>query len=333
MGDILMGDVLAGDVLTGNIFLFPGQGTQYPGMGKDLYENFAGVRELFRCAGEIASLDLQEILFNGTEEQLKQTNITQIGITLVNLSIATVLREKGVEAEAAAGFSLGEYSALWYAGVLSAEAVFQAVVERGRVMDECCRQLNAQSTRPAGMAAVLGLHYDEVAAALKPMQDAGQQIYIANYNAAKQIVIAGSGEAIAAAEAEMDSAGAMKYVVLKVGGPFHTPMLKSAAEAFAPFLQSKLEFAQPRLALYSNVTGKRVGPETDLAGLALQHIYSPVLWVSIEESLKADGFGRALEIGPGNVLTGLWRQFLRKEPCLPLGTLEQIEGLLQNKTG
>ncbi len=313
------------------IFLFPGQGAQYPGMGKDLFDHFASVRELFRCASDIAALDLRQILFEGDEEQLKQTNITQIGITLINLSAASVLREKGVEGQATAGFSLGEYSALWYAGVLSTEAVFRAVVERGRLMDECCQQLNASDDSgsealPAGMAAVLGLSHDEVTAALQPLQDAGEQIYIANHNAAKQVVIAGSGAAIATAGAAMDAAGAMKYVVLKVGGPFHTPLLKSAADNFAPFLQNELEFAPPQIALYSNVTGQKIGPEaSDLAELAFRQIFSPVLWLNIEISLKADGFGPAVEVGPGSVLSGLWKQFLRKEPCRPLGTLKQIE--------
>ena len=311
-----------------NVFLFPGQGAQYSGMGKDLFDSFSSVRELFHCASDIASLDLQEILFSGTEEQLKQTNIIQIGITLVNLSVATVLREKGIEAQATAGFSLGEYSALWYAGVLTTESVFQAVVERGRVMDQCCRKLNAQASQPAGMAAVLGLTYDEVATALAPLQAKGEHIYIANYNAVKQIVIAGSGAAIAEADSVMQDAGAMKYVLLKVSGPFHTPLMQSAAEEFSRFLREKVHFSQPQLALYSNVTGKRVAPGSDLAELALQQIYSPVLWVNIEESLKAEGYSQAMETGPGSVLTGLWKQFLRKQPCQTLGTLEQIESLV-----
>ena len=299
------------------IFLFPGQGAQFPGMGQKLYDNFPSVRELFRCAGEIAGLDLAKILFEGTEEQLKQTRIAQIGITVVNISVATVLREHGLEAAATAGHSLGEYSALWYAGVLCAEATFEAVALRGRLMEQCCQKL--QDERPAGMAAVLGLGYDEVMAVLKPMQQQNETIYLANYNAPKQIVIAGSARALDAAEHKMEAAGAMRYVPLKVSGPFHTPLMESAAREFAPFIEKPGLLAQPKIAFYSNVLGKQTSER--LAELAVEQIYSPVLWLKTEEALKADGFGPAFELGPGAVLSGLWKQFLRKEPCRPLNDL------------
>ena len=310
------------------IFLFPGQGAQYPGMGQDLYQNFASVRELFQCASDIALLDFKKLLFEGSEEQLKQTHITQPGVTLINLSVATVLREKGLNAAATAGHSLGEYSALWYAGVLSTEDVFRSVVERGKLMDKCAQQLHTE-IGGGGMAAVLGLEYEDVATAILPMQDDGKQIYIANHNATKQIVIAGSNTAIAEAEAILDEAGAMKYVILKVSGPFHTPLMKQAAEELAPFLRHKLQFNQPKLSLYSNVTGQKIEAGNNLIELELQQIYSPVRWLDIEKSLKADGYGQALEIGPGTVLCGLWKQFLRKEPCIPLGTVAQIEAFVQ----
>ena len=303
------------------IFLFPGQGAQYPGMGQKLYDNFSSVRELFRCAGEIAGLDLAKILFEGTEEQLKQTRIAQIGITVVNISVATVLRERGLEAAATAGHSLGEYSALWYAGALCAEATFEAVALRGRLMEQCCCKLQAGG-RPAGMAAVLGLGYDEVMAVLKPIQQQNEPIYLANYNAPKQIVIAGSAQALNAAEPKMEAAGAMRYVPLKVSGPFHTPLMKAAAHEFAPFIEKPGLFAQPKIAFYSNVSGKQTSDQ--LARLAVEQIYSPVLWLKVEEALKADGFGPAFELGPGAVLSGLWKQFLRKEPCKPLNDLRDM---------
>ncbi len=306
------------------IFLFPGQGAQYPGMGQDFYDSFANVRGLFECASDIALLDFKKILFEGGEDQLKQTNIAQPGITLVNLSVATVLREKGLKAVATAGHSLGEYSALWYAGVLSTEDIFRAVVERSKLMDKCTQQINTE-IGGGGMAAVLGLDYDEVAKALLPMQDNGKPIYIANHNAAKQIVIAGSNTAIAEAQAILDVAGAMKYVILKVSGPFHTPLMEQAAKEFGPFLRSKIQLNAPQLSLYSNVSGQKVEPDSNLLEMELQQIYSLVRWLDIEKALKADGCGQALEIGPGAVLSGLWKQFLRKEPCIPLGTLTQIK--------
>lgn len=307
-----------------NVFLFPGQGTQYPGMGSDLYKEFSSVRELFELASSLSGLDLRRILSEGSEEELKQTKTAQIYISLVNVSAAEALRERGLEAESCAGFSLGEYSALWYAGVLSTEDLFKAVVKRGELMSEAIREL-PDSAGGLGMLAVLGLTYGEVSDVLAPLQQRGLEIYIANYNAARQIVLGGRTEALEQAEPGLDEAGAMRCVPLKVEGPFHTPLMRGAAEPFAAFLEEEIHFSDPRIGLYSNVTGKPVLRGREIAGLAVRQIYSPVLWVDVETNIMEDGVKGLWEVGPGNVLTGLWRQFNRRLACSPMGTLEQIQ--------
>lgn len=309
-------------------FLFPGQGAQYLGMGKDIYENSQSAKDLFQLASSLSGLDLKKILFEGSEEELKQTKITQVGITLVNLCIAKKLREEGLEADACAGFSLGEYSALWYSGVLSDEEIFKAVIKRGELMDQAVqKQSSNDPISDPGMMAVLGLTAEEVAEVFKELQLQGNEIFIANYNASRQIVIAGRGEALTAAEPLLEEAGAMKLVRLKVAGAFHSPLVASAADEFEVFLQ-EINFQKPRIPVYSNVTGQQITSASEFLPLCLQQIYSPVKWVSIEEQLQADGIDKTYEVGPGNVLTGLWKQFNRKSPCTPMGTLEQIEANL-----
>jgi len=193
-------------------YLFPGQGAQYPGMGKDLWENSEEVKKLFTTVSDITGKDMKSLLFEGSEEDLKATDNTQLAITLVNVSASIVLKEKGIVPQGCAGFSLGEYAALWQAGVLSVEDLFRIVKIRGEVMEKACRSLDTPEGSP-GMAAVVGLSSDDVKAALSKVPGS---IYMANDNSPIQTVIAGEKKALEAAESLMDEAGAMKYVILKV---------------------------------------------------------------------------------------------------------------------
>jgi [acyl-carrier-protein] S-malonyltransferase len=305
------------------VFLFPGQGAQYPGMGKDLWNSGAGVRELFELASDVTRIDMEKLLFEGNAEELGATDKTQAAVTLVNLAAAAVLRDRGIAPGAAAGFSLGEYAALVSAGVISAEAVFSLVKFRGEVMERASRALDAPDGRP-GMAAVMGLDFPDVRRAL---EDAGvEDVYTANYNSPSQTVISGTFAGLAKAEGVLKAAGARRCVRLKVSGPFHSPLLTSARREFEAELADYV-FADPALPLYSNVTGKAVSSGEEARRLAGEQITSPVLWVDIERKIQAEGFQRVLEAGPGTVLAGLWKALYPEQPCLAAGSVEAIEGI------
>ncbi|MDR1625877.1 MAG: ACP S-malonyltransferase [Spirochaetia bacterium] len=305
------------------VFLFPGQGAQYPGMGKDLWDHSARVKELFRLASDLTHTDMEKLLFEGSAEDLRATDKAQAAITLANLAAAAVLRGRGILPGAAAGFSLGEYAALAVCGVIGEEAVFSLVKFRGGVMESASRALDAPEG-PPGMSAVVGLDLPDVTGALEA---AGvRDVYAANYNSPAQTVVSGGAAALSKAEAVLKAAGARRCIRLKVSGPFHSPLLASARAEFEAEL-AKHAFADPALPLYSNVTGKRVSSGEEARRLAGEQITSPVLWVNIERSLKAEGFQRALEAGPGTVLGGLWKAVCPETPCLPAGTWEAIQAL------
>lgn len=301
-------------------FLFPGQGTQYPGMAKDLYDASASVRDLFALASDTTGIDTKRLVFEGSEEELKETINTQISVTLANLSVAAVLAERGIQAEGVAGFSLGEYAALVQAGVLTAEQVFPLVKRRGQYMTVACEALDRSAGAP-GMAAIIGLtpeKIDETLAAAKI-----PDLFGANYNSPHQTVIAGTAAGLTAGIEALKAAGARRAIVLKLAGPFHSPLLSSAARALEEDLQSVV-FQEPKLALFSNVTGAPVKTAAEAKALAVRHVTSPVRWTTEEKAIQDAGFDRILEVGPGSVLSGLWSAFNEALPVHPVGKLEQI---------
>lgn len=305
-------------------FLFPGQGAQYPGMGKDFFEASEEVRRLFEAASEATEKDVEKLLFEGTEEELRATDNTQIAVTVVNCSSSIVLGERGVRADGAAGFSLGEYTALWEAGVLTTEDLFGVVKNRGAIMERESRKADTAGG-PAGMAAVIGLSYDEAMEVLEGLK--GAQVYLANYSSPIQLVLAGTAEGLEKAESAFDAAGAMKYVRLKVSGPFHSPLLQSARDEFEKFL-SDITFNDPLKPVYANVTGRMITSGLEAKTLCAEQIVSPVRWVDEEQTLLQDGYERYLETGPGSVLSGLWKSFYKKIRCKKAGTAADIDEIL-----
>jgi [acyl-carrier-protein] S-malonyltransferase len=306
-------------------YLFPGQGAQYPGMGKDLYEESPAVRALFDRASERSGFDCAGLIFEGSEEDLKATDNTQIAITLVNLSVSIVLKERGITPAGTAGFSLGEYAAFVEAGILSVDDVFPVVRARGRYMEEAGR-LHDSGGISSGMAAVIGLAYDEVCAAVK--ESGRDDLYPAIWNSPVQTVVAGTGEALAEAARVMKDAGAKRVIPLKVSGPFHTPLMQQARDSFEEVLNG-VRFEDPRIPVYSNVTGQRVVRGEDARRLCLDQLVSPVVWLEEEAAVHSDGYDAVLEVGPGTVLAGLWKNYpgstdLPAIPCHAAGTLEAI---------
>jgi len=304
-------------------FLFPGQGAQYPGMAKDLWDSSDKVKELFRRASDASGMDLKRLLFEGSEEELKATDKTQVAVTLANVAASLACRERGLQPAGFAGFSLGEYTALYEAGVLRLEDLFPIVKTRGILMEKASRAADTAGGR-AGMAAVIGLGYPEASKALESLQ--GSQICLANYSSPTQVVLSGTAEGLAAAEAAFKAAGARRFIVLKVSGPFHSPLLEQARQGLEEALAG-VAFADPRAPVYSNVTGKRISSGEEARRLCVRQVVSTVRWVDEEQSILADGFQRCLEAGPGSVLGGLWKAFSKDVPCLPAGKQVEIAAI------
>ena len=299
--------------------LFPGQGAQSIGMGKDLYDADADVRRLFEEASDAAKVNLVDLIFSGTEEELKQTRNAQLALALVDTAASAVLKKHGVSADGAAGFSLGEWAALHEAGVVPFALMISLVAERGRLMDEA-----GQRSGGSSMSAVLGLDPAAIEAALK---SAGiVDAWIANYNAPGQSVLSGTVPGLAAAEEAVKSAGAKRAVRLKVSGAFHSPIMRYAYDGFRELL-TDVQFKDPAIAFYSNVTGGRVSSGAELKKLAAEQIISPVRWIDEEKSIIADGYGRVVEAGPGTVLAGLWKSAESDIVVAPAGTVPQIQAV------
>ena len=300
--------------------LFPGQGAQYPGMGMDLWEASRKVRDLFQLASDAAGFDVKRVLSTGTADELAATDKAQVLITLVDLSAAAVLAERGFAAGGCAGFSLGEYAALSTAGVLDPGAVFGVVKTRGQLMEKASRDLDAAGAKP-GMAAVLGLPAAAAAAAVEGIEG----VFVANHNSPAQVVLSGTAAGLAHAEEKLKAAGAKRIVRLKVSGPFHSPLMDGARAAFEEAIAG-VAFADPVLPVYSNVTAGPIGSGAEARALCGRQVVSPVRWVDEETRLLADGFAEFREAGPGTVLAGLFKALNPGVDCRPAGTLEHIGG-------
>jgi [acyl-carrier-protein] S-malonyltransferase len=308
-------------------FLFPGQGAQYPGMSRDLWDSSARVKELFQSASDVLRMDMKKLLFDSTEEELSVTDKTQVAMTLACLCSSAVLKERGITPDACAGFSLGEYAALCEAGVLKLADVFQIVRIRGDLMEKAARGLDSKDGAP-GMAAVLGLPAEKILSTVTALSSAGA--YPANYNSPAQVVVSGTARGLAQAETELKAASAKRFVRLQVSGPFHSPLMKDARDAFDAALAS-FTFADPAIPVYSNVTGKLIASGDEARALCGKQLVSLVRWVDVEESLLADGCERFFESGPGTVLTGLLRALRPDARCSPAGTLVSIGKALEAK--
>jgi [acyl-carrier-protein] S-malonyltransferase len=300
-------------------FLFPGQGAQYPGMAKDFYETSKAVRDLFALASDASGIDLKRLLFEGSEEELKQTRNTQVAVALAGAASATCAREHGVHPDGCAGFSVGEWPALAEAGVVSYADMFRLVAERGRLMDEAGRRSGGST-----MSAVINLAPAAIEAAIA---GAGlKSVWVANYNSPTQSVISGTEADVAAAEEAVKAAGAKRAIRLKVSGAFHSPIMAYARDLFAEAVEP-VAFSDPKIALFSNVTGKRVASGAEAKAFAVAQIVSPVRWIDEEAAILAEKPVFCVETGPGAVLGGLWKAVGGDVPCYPFGTLDQISAV------
>ena len=299
-------------------FLFPGQGSQYVSMGQDLFDADPGARELFGLAEETTGLPLKRLCFTGPMEELTLTVNLQPAVTVVNLCLYRALAKAGVKPAAVCGHSLGEYSALYAAGVLSAGDTIAAVAERGRLMHREAEKY------PGAMAAVLGLTPEKLKGLVHPLTKEGP-IALANFNTPEQTVISGSPEMVARAGNLAKVEGA-KVIPLKVSGAWHSPLMEEATRDFATFM-AKLDFRAPRLPLYLNATAATETDPGALRGSMGAQLTSPVRWAELILNLKAAGVDTWVEVGPRNVLTGLVRKTLPQEPKENFFNVENRESL------
>lgn len=305
--------------------LFPGQGAQYVGMGKDLYEEYDAARAVFDKADEILGIDLKQACFEGPEDELNRTDVSQPAILVHSWAVVETLKtlDKGNEildgAECAAGLSLGEYSALAAAGAMGWEDACRLVRKRGQFMQEACDE------KPSTMASIIGLDDEKLAEAIKPAAETGV-VVLANFNAPGQVVISGDVDAVRKAMELAKEAGAKIAKELAVAGAFHSPLMEPARERLAAEIETT-SFQAPRIGVVANVDATEHADPSKLKSNLVAQLTSPVLWAESMKSLTEGEFGAFYELGPGNVLAGLLKRIDRKAERTSIGTVEDIAAL------
>lgn len=295
-------------------FLFPGQGSQYIGMAKDLYERSVEAKEMIKTADDALGINLSYIMFNGPEDQLKQTEFTQPAIFLHSVILSSLIRT--IQPEAAAGHSLGEYSALVSANAIQFYEAIRLVRARGKAMQQ------AGIDNPGTLAAVVGLEPKKVIELCKEASVVGI-VQCANFNSPGQIVISGSIDGVRKAMELCKANGAKLVKELVVSGAFHSPLMQSAKDALLDALD-KTPFYDARFSVYANVTAKPVTQKAEIKNLLQEQVTSPVRWEETIINMIADGFDEFYEIGPGKVLQGLVK---RINPDVKLFGIDKYEDL------
>lgn len=281
-------------------FVFPGQGTQFSGMGKDLYDTSALAKELFEKANDILGFRITDIMFEGTDEELRQTKVTQPAVFLHSVITALCMSDEFCP-DMVAGHSLGEFSAMVASGALTFEDGLRLVYARAMAMQKACEM------QPSTMAAIIGLDDETIESICKEITNSGHVVVAANYNCPGQVVISGSIEGIRLACEKLTEAGAKRALLLSVGGAFHSPLMEPAKEELAAAIEAT-EFHTPKCPVYQNVDAL---PHTDPAEIKtnlIAQLTSSVRWTQSVCNMRADGAESFTECGPGNVLTGLIRK-------------------------
>ncbi|MCB9188298.1 MAG: ACP S-malonyltransferase [Flavobacteriales bacterium] len=284
-------------------YVFPGQGAQFIGMGKDLYDSSELAKEMFEKANEILGFRITDIMFDGTDEELKQTKVTQPAIFLHSVILANVLGDS-FQPDMTAGHSLGEFSALVAAGAMNFEDGLRLVSARALAMQAACE------AEPSTMAAILGLEdnvVEDICAAVDGV------VVAANYNCPGQLVISGAVDAVNKACENLTEAGAKRALVLQVGGAFHSPLMEPARASLADAI-ANTEIKTPSCPVYQNVTAKGVTNPTEIKENLIAQLTAPVRWTQTMNQMIADGCSEVIEVGPGKVLQGLFKKVDRAFP-------------------
>ena len=303
-------------------FIFPGQGAQVCGMGKDFYDNTEIGRQIYDKATGLLGFSVPQLCFE-ENDRLDITEYTQTAMVTTSIAMMKVLEERGISPDVTAGLSLGEYCALTAAGVMSADDAIKAVRQRGILMQE------AVPVGIGAMAAILALDAAKIEEVLSSMED----VWIANYNCPGQLVIAGSKAAVERAaalakEKKLKEAGAKRAVMLNVSGPFHSKMLEEAGEKLGKVLDN-IEISKPRIPYVANVTASYITDKEDVKPLLIEQVSSSVRWQQSVEAMIKDGVDTFIEIGPGKTLAGFMKKISRQVKTLNVEKLEDIEKVVE----
>lgn len=304
-------------------FIFPGQGSQFVGMGKDLFENHSFAKQRYQQANDILGFDLARISFEGPDEKLKQTDITQPAIFVHSFIMNELIVLNDIHPDMVAGHSLGEYSALAAIQAFDFETGLKLVKMRGRLMK------NAGKIQPGAMAAIIGLELKVVEEICSKASSKGV-VGIANLNSPGQLVISGSVAGVMEAIDLSKEANAKKALKLNVSGAFHSPLMEPATKKFSQVL-AKTAFEKPRVAVYNNVTASPTMDVDIIKSLLKDQLMSPVLWIETIKNMIADGAETFFEIGPGSVLTGLGRRIDKSIKGLSASNVQAVNDYLKGK--
>lgn len=305
-------------------FLFPGQGAQSVGMGKDFYEKYEEARKIYDKASEISGMDIKKICFEGPEEELMKTENTQIAILTTSLAILEVLRLHNIEAQIATGLSLGEYTALIYSGVISFEDGIKLIKKRGYYMQ------HLSPNKKFEMAAVIGLNSSKIEEVCKQIEKTGKFITPANYNCKIQTVISGEECAINEATIKLKELGAKRVIPLKTSGPFHTKKLKKAKEEYSKELD-KITFNKGKVKVIKNIDGNYYLENENLKQILAEHIVNPVRFDKTIELMKNENIDEYIEIGPGKALTGFIKKDIKEAKTYNINNIETLENYLKEE--